>query len=124
MTVVRSLWFGELFVPAGSKRQIALEAAEAHGLTLDELMTRTNRRKISHARHAAMWAMWQCHRRDGVPSYSLPQIGAFFGLDHTTVLYGLRAYAERNGLEYKPRADGKAANPLRSKVMAIRRLAA
>lgn len=48
-----------------------------------ELRERTNRPEVVRPRHVAIWLM---HRRGG---FSLPQIGAFFRLHHTTVWHGV-----------------------------------
>jgi chromosomal replication initiator protein len=80
-----------------TKRQIAEEVAERHGLTFAELLEPTHRWRVSHARQEA-FALCYAHRRprSHCDSYSLPEIGRFFGgKDHTTVLHGIRAFAAR-----------------------------
>lgn len=124
MTAVRSLWFGDMIVPAKSMREIARDTAEARGVSLDDLMSRNKCKRFAHARQQAMWLMFAQSRSDGSHRFSIPQIGAFFGMDHTSALYGIKAHAEREGVTYIGRSGGAVLNPLRSKVMAIRRLAA
>lgn len=53
-------------------------------------------RNISHPRQEAFWIARRQRRTDGSYRHSLFAIGAFFGgRDHTTVLHGVRAHAER-----------------------------
>lgn len=56
-----------------------------------DLRQRTRRPDIVRPRHIAIWIM---HRRGG---FSLNQIGAFFALDHSTVLHGVAKMDERIG---------------------------
>ncbi len=69
---------------------IAADEAARAGITADEIMTGTTHH-IAHARQDAMRRI-----REGL-GYSLPRIGRFFGRDHSTVVYGLRASAARAG---------------------------
>jgi len=57
--------------------------AAKHKLTVEQLMSRTSAHHISHARWDAFIALQK-------RGWSLPRIGNHFGLDHTTVLYGIR----------------------------------
>lgn len=69
--------------------EIAVEVARAHGLTLVDLKSRNRAQRISHPRQEAMAKMHQTGR------FRLTQIARFFGVDHTTVLYGVRQYEAR-----------------------------
>ena len=65
--------------------------AEKYGLSLPELSSARRDKAGVNARHEYMW------RAKKETSKSLGQIGkACGGRDHTTVLHGLRVYAERN----------------------------
>lgn len=65
--------------------------AEKYGLSLPELISARRDKAGVNARHEYMW------RAKKETSKSLGQIGkACGGRDHTTVLHGLRVYAERN----------------------------
>lgn len=68
---------------------IAIEVAASHGLTLQQLRTRRRTKLLAHARQQAMWAMRQEKR------WSSIRIGDFFGVKHSTVLYGVKAYERR-----------------------------
>lgn len=83
--------FGTGWQPAPVKRMadIAAEVAQANHLTLAELKSRTRAQRISHPRQEAMAKMHQTGR------YGLTRIARFFGVDHTTVLYGVRQYEAR-----------------------------
>jgi chromosomal replication initiation ATPase DnaA len=72
----------------------AVVAAE-NGLTVADLKSRSKRYVISHARQEAMWRMRQERWSTGKHRWSLPQIGAFFGMDHTTALHAVRAVERR-----------------------------
>lgn len=80
-------------IAAGSAlRWAVIVAAERHGMRPDDLMARTHRWRVSHARHEA----FHLAHKAGL---SVGEIGRYFGFDHTTVIHGLRSYARRNGLE-------------------------
>lgn len=68
---------------------ITERVAARHGLTVEELKAPTSCTRIAHPRQEAMMEMRAQDR------WSLPQIGRFFGLDHTTILHGVRAHARR-----------------------------
>jgi chromosomal replication initiation ATPase DnaA len=68
-------------------REIAEGVAELRGMGMREFMTCASHR-VAHARYEAMWEMRQAGR-------SYPQIGEFFGRDHTTVLHGVRVHERR-----------------------------
>lgn len=52
----------------------------------------TNR--IARARHEVWWRFRQLEQ-DGRPVFSYPEIGSFFGRDHTTVMKGIENHALR-----------------------------
>ena len=68
---------------------IAEIAADVAGVSVVDLIGPSRPSRVAHARQMAMAAM-----RDlmGCP---LQSIGAFFGREHTTVIYGLRAFRAR-----------------------------
>jgi chromosomal replication initiation ATPase DnaA len=72
-----------------SVRAIIREVAAAHGVAVGDLLSRSVIRKTAAARHAAMQAV-----RARVVIYhrppSMPQIGVWFGRDHTSVVYALK----------------------------------
>jgi chromosomal replication initiator protein len=100
MTVL-SLWHGEVSKARTSApptmRQIVADVAEIHGVSLEDLLGPSHKRKFAEARQEAMlWCILQ-KRWDGLRAYSSPRIGAFFGRDHSTVLTGCRRAAQRLG---------------------------
>jgi chromosomal replication initiator protein len=96
MTVVLSLWRGQMLVTVRSAREIIAEVAEGYGLTSEHLVGPDRTKRVSQARQEAMWACRQVKGKDGKPRYSYPFIGRLFGgRDHTTVLWGERQHAAR-----------------------------
>lgn len=71
-------------------REIAAQVSEARGIHMTVMRSKSRLHDVAHARQDAM----RLQRSEG---YSLPQIGAFWGRDHTTVLYGIRAAEARAG---------------------------
>lgn len=80
-------------------RQIIADTAHRHRLKVSELLGRCRARAYAWPRHEAMWLIRQLRYPDGSHRYSLPQIAAFFGMDHTSVLHGVRRHEARIGLE-------------------------
>lgn len=75
--------------PQGGHR-IACAVAKAHGFTFRELVSRRRHRGLVRARWHAMWEI-----KNNTP-LSYPEIGRVLGgLDHTTVLHGVRRHQER-----------------------------
>lgn len=80
------------FAPSRMVR-IATSVGRKHKVHLDDMRGARVFRKLSYARHEAMYLIYQ----SGV--FSLPQIGKFFGgRDHTTISAGIEGHAERSGL--------------------------
>lgn len=71
-------------------RDIIRRVALKHGLTVDQIRSRTNQRKIAWPRQEAMAML-----RDQT-TLSFPAIARMLGLtDHTTVIKGIRAFEKR-----------------------------
>ncbi len=70
--------------------------AADHGVSVADILGRRRTRKISDARHSAMWRVrsisWKGMGWHGRPSY--PQIGRWFRRDHTTVLLAIKRVSE------------------------------
>ena len=83
--------------PTTTMKTILAEVAADHGLRPSDITG--DRRFIHHvrARQDFMWRARQVKFMDGKPRYSLPQIGQFLGVDHTTVIHGVRAHEKRMG---------------------------
>lgn len=86
-----SLWKGHIPGPNDTRtmREIAQAVAASHGLTVDEMKSPTHAWRICHPRQEAMALMHDTGR------YSYPQIGRFFGMDHTSAIHGDRAHKAR-----------------------------
>jgi len=44
--------------------------------------------------------------QNGSPRHSYPRIAAWFGMDHSSVIAGVRGHARRNGLDMPQRSVG------------------
>lgn len=78
--------------------RIKSEVAEKHGITVADIEGLSRPHELSIPRHELMYRL----RVDLEKSY--PQIAKLLGdRDHTTVIYGARRHAERNGLPMPPR---------------------
>jgi chromosomal replication initiation ATPase DnaA len=81
--------------PPGGLKAMAAEVYAYYGLDTSELLSTSRSRRVTHPRHAFMWHARQVKWPDGENRYSLPMIGAFLGMDHTSVLHGERAHKKR-----------------------------
>lgn len=101
-----SLWPGRaLSYPSGgwgvrvspeARDAILNETAAKHGLAPDRVMSKSRSPNVAQARQEVMWRLRALTAADGRPKHSYPAIGrALGGLDHTTVLHGVRAHAAR-----------------------------
>lgn len=72
-----------------SAPQIVREVAEKHGLTVEQIKTRTHKRAFSWPRQELMYRLKTDLR------WSLPHIGTYLGMHHTTALYGIRKHKAR-----------------------------
>ena len=83
--------------PTTTMKTILAGVAADHGLRPSDITG--DRRFIHHvrARQDFMWRARQVKWLDGKPRYSLPQIGQFLGVDHTTVIHGVRTHEKRMG---------------------------
>lgn len=64
-------------------RELAYPITAASGVSLDAMKSRSRRASVVRARHQLMLALW----RHGM---STVEVGECLGLDHTTVMSGLR----------------------------------
>lgn len=72
------------------ERQILAEAAERHGLTVEDLTGLSRKQKVVVARWEVMRALRDLGR-------STPRIGQILNRDHSTVIHGLRESQRRAG---------------------------
>lgn len=78
-------------------RSILAEVCTDHVLPAHEVTGVRRHLPLVRARQDFMWRCRQMKNPDGSYRYSLPQIGRFLGMDHTTVLHGANAHAKRMG---------------------------
>lgn len=71
------------------KHAILFVCAETYGVTIPEIMSRSRKEPIAHARQSAMFLM-----RERL-EMSLPAIGRVFGRTHGAVLFATRRVPER-----------------------------
>lgn len=69
------------------------DVAHRRGFTFGDIKGRSHSRPIVAVRYEAMWT---AHEAPTCASYA--EIGRLLDRDHTTVMYGVRAHAHRNGL--------------------------
>lgn len=68
-------------------RQIVREVAEAHGVTIEEIVSMRRRQPLCDARNEVYW------RLRTETTWSFPRIGQFLGdRDHTTVMSGAKKH--------------------------------
>lgn len=70
--------------------------ATKHGVTVGEILSRRQTRKVARARWEAAYVLRHTPGPNGrYPSY--PQLGRWFGRDHTSVIHGVRLWGETLG---------------------------
>lgn len=78
-------------------KQVIAEVAALNNLEVADLVTSSSRvRKFSWPRQQAMFEVYlQC------PHLSYPAIAkAFGGMDHTTIIHGVKEHCKRSGFDY------------------------
>lgn len=86
-----------LFIPALQQAQlvrgIIADVCTRHGVERCELVSECRKAKYVNARQEAMYRIKKS------TGWSLPRIGQYFGgRDHTTVLWAIRRYAQKNNM--------------------------
>jgi len=89
----------------GDLLSLVKRLAAAHHVTVDELLGPDRMSGPSHARQA-LWS--HLHENGG---WSYPRLGKVFGRNHCTILYGIRAHRERNGLTKLVHKIGRGYDP-------------
>lgn len=79
-----------LTTPRDYTRAIIKDIAHRHGLRPEDIFARNRTAPLVAARHEAIVAVHLAR-----PFWSYPELGRYFGLDHTTVMHAL----EQQGLE-------------------------
>ena len=73
-------------------RGIVFDAAVKHGVSAASIVLKLRARAVVAARNEALYRV-----KEANPDLSLPKIGGWFGMDHTTVIYALARHAEATG---------------------------
>ncbi len=63
--------------------------------TFDEVMSRSRTSRVTRARHAVWFTLYDM-------GWSYPDIGDVFERDHTTVMSGVKAFADELGVVVRP----------------------
>lgn len=79
----------EVGTPRSRLMSVVDQVADRHGITREQLMSRSHCRRYARPRQEAYWIL---RRETGL---SFPVIGRLFERDHTTILFGYRAYEAR-----------------------------
>jgi len=87
--LLRDVEKGMLPPPRGIAKLIIKTVADRHSVSVRSIVGRCRLKEISAIRQEAMWEVYIR------TELSLPQIGALFDRDHTTVLHGVRRHEER-----------------------------
>ena len=79
-----------------SVADIVRETAAKHGLSVATLLSQNRQRAYAWPRQEAMYRIFtEC------PHISYPEAGRRLGgRDHTTILHGVKAHCQRNGIDY------------------------
>lgn len=102
-----------------SIHDILCEIAEKYRIGVKDLIGPCRRKMVSWPRQEAMFlAFTQC------PHLSYPEIGRLMNKHHTTVLFGVQRYCERNGLNYEALAATRHSRAIEGPVSAYIRFQA
>lgn len=83
-------------VPAITMRSILAEVCAEHRLPVAEVAGPRRQLPLVCARQDFMWRCRQVKTSSGSPRWSYPQIARFLGgMDHTTVIHGVKAHMKR-----------------------------
>lgn len=81
--------------PMKTMAQILEEVASDYGVPVSYIVSKNRNDRLVRIRWDAMWRMYETRYADGSRRYSQPQIAKVLGLaDHTTVMHGLKRWAE------------------------------
>lgn len=76
----------------GRMAQIVQQVSQETGIRWTSIMSNKRTRHIAHARQLVMYVA----RREG---FTLGEIGAFLGRDHTTIMHGVRSEEQRRAAQ-------------------------
>ncbi len=75
---------------------IVRQVAAMHDITRDDVMSSRRFATMARARQYAIWLIRNMPTASGKP-HSTTQIGSWFGMDHTTVVYALQKIDRERG---------------------------
>ena len=81
---------------------IVQECAEKHNVSPAQILGKNRKWPLVRARHEALYRIREELRPVAIDpnAYSMSRIGQFFGgMDHSSVIYGIKNHKERAGLE-------------------------
>lgn len=85
-----------------TRMDILIEVAARYGVTIEQFRQKGHFRHLVWPRQEAMYEMYATGR------FSLPQIARTLHMkDHCTIIWGIRAYAKRQGLPYPKRSTSR-----------------
>lgn len=84
-----------IILPAAPISAVAEILCARHGITLRALLKRTRQHEVSRPRHDVMLDLYEAGR-------SYVEIARFLGMDHTSVLHGVRRARQRRAQPPKP----------------------
>lgn len=71
-------------------QRITAMVSDATAVRITDMHSHRRTSHVAHARQLAWYMM-----RESLPSVSYPQLGAFFGRDHTTAIHGVQVIRKR-----------------------------
>jgi chromosomal replication initiation ATPase DnaA len=100
-------------------RAIMRDVSERRDVCVNDMASASRNHKISRARNEAIYLV-----KARKPMLSSPQLGRWFNRDHTSILYSISSYQERNGLPRLVAYDFKSAQDRMRNYAAAKRDAA
>lgn len=111
--LIHTLSYGRI-PPQTTAKSLVKKVCLKHSVTDDQLFSKDRRAFIAYPRQELMYRL----RRDRGMTYH--QIGKFMGLDHSTVIYGIRAYQARQfGIKVPRQPKNASRSTRRNQVLAL-----
>lgn len=89
-----------LKLPTAVLRSVVNAISAEHGVPVSEIMNRRDRRApVAHARQAVFYRLRGFRLSDGSYRYGVTEIGRAFGMDHSTVVWGVQRHIGRMAAE-------------------------
>lgn len=80
-------------------RRVAREVARRNDVAVETVLHPKGARIYSYMRFEVWFILYAMRRPDGTRIYSKNHLGRLFGVDHTSVLHGLRKHCQMNGID-------------------------